>query len=524
MERQKRLRARNDLLTYASSIEIPGAPRGGDDSDDFVPIKEGFGAHHLLWLDCLQKVADGKIKRLLGMWSPGSAKSSYTSIVFPTFFLGRNPGQSVILASYGTDLPKKFGRKARSIVKSKRYQRIFDCTLTQESSAADEWGLTNGSTWMAAGILTGITGNRADGVIWDDLIKGREQADSLIVRQKTWEAYFDDLLTRKKPHAWEIGISTRWHEDDIAGRVLPADYDGQSGWVKGQDGNDWYVVCLPAICERLDDPLGRSPGDILWPEWFTPEHFAPFQREPRTWSALFQQRPAPDSGDFFKAEWLRPYGTQQAIKRPDISTLAIYGASDYAVTQDAGDYTVHIVVGVDRNSNIWVLDLWRAQASSDVWVESFCDLVKLWKPIGWAEETGQIKAGVGPFLERRMRERKAFVARAMFPSRSSKEIRAQSIRGRIALDGLYVPVEAPWYASFKNELMSFPAGRHDDQVDALSLIGQVLDKMMPGRAPKVKKEDTPVLSMDPEKCTLTLTKLWEENEARSPRQDRLRIN
>ena len=114
---------------------------------------------------------------------------------------------------------------------------------------------------------------------------------------------------------------------------------------------------------------------------------------------------------------------------------------------------------------MYVLDLWRAQASADKWIEAFCDLVQYWKPIGWAEEQGQIKAGVGPFLERRMRERAAYVARAQFPTRGDKAVRAQSIRGRMELDGLYVPTLAPWYADFRAELLSFPAGKYDDQVD-----------------------------------------------------------
>jgi hypothetical protein len=135
----------------------------------------------------------------------------------------------------------------------------------------------------------------------------------------------------------------------------------------------------------------------------------------RTWSALYQQRPAPEEGDFFKAEWLRPYD-----KMPARETLKIYGASDYAVTADGGDYTVHIVVGIDPEWRMYVLDLWREQASADKWIEAFCDLVQYWKPVGWAEEQGQIRAGVGPFLERRMRERAAYVARAQFPTRGDK--------------------------------------------------------------------------------------------------------
>lgn len=523
-ERQSRARARVDLLTYASSIEIPTAPQSIDDANEkrelkFVRAK--FGLHHILWLEALQNIEDGKIKRLMGLMPPGSGKSIFTSVVFPTHYLGRFAKRSIIVASYGSDLPRKFGRRARSVVKQTIYQRIFNCTLSEESAAVDEWALTNGSEWMAAGILTGITGNRVDGVIWDDLIKGREQADSDVVRNKTWEAYFDDLLTRKKPHAFEVGINTRWHEDDPAGRILPPDYNGGSGMLKGQDGNDWYVLCLPAECERTDDPLGRQVGEIIWPEWFTKEHFAPFKRNARTWNALYQQRPAPDSGDFFKAEWLVPYGPQQIHRPPDRRTLTTYGASDYAVKADGGDYTVHIVVGVNPEGQVYVLDMWRAQASSDKWIETMCDMIQLWRPAGWAEETGQINAGVGPFLAKRLRERRLYIPRVQFPARVAKEIRARSIQGRIALDGLFVPIDAPWFPTFKHELMTFPAGRNDDIVDALSLIGQVLDKMIPGSSVTAPQTRQKILSTDPAICNVTLSDLFEANERK--RTKNLRI-
>jgi predicted phage terminase large subunit-like protein len=467
------------LLTFASSIEIPGVPvRDDEDCEEFRPVESSFGAHHRFWIACLQRVADGEIKNLMGLMCPGSAKSTYSSVLFPTYFMGRFPGRNVIETSYGADLPRKFGRKARSIVRQKQYQRIFDTTLSEDVSAADNWTLTNGSEFMGAGILAGITGNRADGVIWDDLIKGREQADSKAIRDKTWDAYVDDLLSRKKPGAWEIGITTRWHEDDPAGRILPTDYDGRTGWVRGQDGQEWYVVCLPAICERHDDPLGRQPGDRIWPEWFGPDHFERFKRVPRTWASLYQQRPAPEEGDYFKADWLK---TCERI--PDKSTLRVYGASDYAVTAGGGDYTVHIVVGVDPDGRMYLLDLWRAQSASDVWVETFCDLVLKWKPMEWAEEQGQIKSGVGPFLERRMRERKAFVYRRQFPTRGDKAVRAQSIRGRMAMQGLYIAADAPWRSDLIHELLTFDAGTHDDQVDALGLIGQMLDDITGGKRP-----------------------------------------
>lgn len=193
---------------------------------------------------------------------------------------------------------------------------------------------------------------------------------------------------------------------------------------------------------------------------------------PRNWSALYQQRPAPETGDYFKQDWFRTHTSD-----PPRETLNVYGASDYAVTSDGGDYTVHVVVGVDPENRMYLLDLWRGQTSSDVWVEAWCDLVRKWMPAFWAEEHGQIISGVGPFLKRRAIERHAYTSREQFVGRGDKAVRAQSIRGRMAMLGLYVRQGAPWFADLRAELLSFPAGKHDDQVDALGLVGQLLDRI-----------------------------------------------
>jgi predicted phage terminase large subunit-like protein len=335
---------------------------------------------------------------------------------------------------------------------------------------------------MAPGILSGVTGHRADGIVIDDPVKGRNQAGSDVIRKRTREAYEDDIKTRLLPGGWIILIQTRWHEDDLAGGILPEGWAGESGLIPCRDGMDWNVVCVPARADRLDDPLGRSVGEYLWPQWFDREHWAQFERVPRTWSALYQQKPAPETGIVFEAGWLRSYD-----RLPPRETLRVYGASDYAVSDGQGDYTVHIVIGVDPAGRMYVLDLWRRQTKSDVWVEAFCDLVRFWKPVAWAEEGGQIRAGIGPFLERRMRERSAYVKRRQFPARGDKTVRAQSIVGRMGLEGLYLPAAADWVPALRAELMRFPQARNDDQVDALGLVGQLLDIMLIGKAPAQPK-------------------------------------
>lgn len=397
---------------------------------------------------------------------PGSAKSTYSTMLFPAWFLARYPKANIICASHTVQLAEKFSRKVRNLINE--FSEELGVSLADDSQAAGRWGTSAGGEFFAAGVGAGIAGFRADLAVIDDPISKREEADSELIRQKHWDWYRDDLVPRLKPGGRLCLIQTRWFEDDLAGRIL-------EDMAKG--GRQWEVVSLPAIAEQ-DDPLGRKPGEPLWPEWYTNDMFVEAQRNARSWNALYQQRPAPEDGDFFRRDWLRPYE-----KAPAKETLRVYGGSDYAVTADGGDFTVHVVVGLDPEGRMYLLDLWRKQASSDEWVEAFCDLVKEWKPVGWACETGQINSGVGPYLDRRQRERQAFVHREVFPTRVDKAVRAQSIRGRMALEGLYVPVNAPWYAGLRGELLSFPAGKHDDQVDALGLVGQLLDKMMAGNKP-----------------------------------------
>lgn len=481
----RRRKARANLIDYARFIEVPGAPlTEAEDEEKFRPVETVLAAHHEMILAATQRCIARRNGRTMLFLPPGSAKSTYATVVGPTHAMGANRGFKVINVSYGTELARKFGRRMRSIVRQQAFQLLFNTCLSSESSAADEWALENGSEFMGGGILSGITGNRADFIPIDDPIKGRQEADSEATRKSTIEAYQDDVLTRLKPGGSVMLTQTRWHQDDLAGSILPANYNGESGMIECRDGNTWEVICIPAECDRADDPLGRKIGEYIWPEWFPEDHWSPFKRIPRTWSALYQQRPAPEEGDYFKTDWLKPYD-----KAPDKKTLRIYGGSDYAVTKEGGDFTVHVVVGLDPEGRMYLLDLWRKQAAADEWIEAFCDLVRTWKPIGWAEETGQIRAGVGPFLDRRQRERNAFVAREQFPTRGDKAVRAQSIRGRMALEGLYVPIAAPWYPGLRSELLSFPAGKHDDQVDALGLVGQLLDHMAHGE--KITEREKP---------------------------------
>jgi predicted phage terminase large subunit-like protein len=232
------------------------------------------------------------------------------------------------------------------------------------------------------------------------------------------------------------------------------------------------VLQLPAIAE------GRG---ALWPAKYPLEKLEQIRSVigERDWSALYQQKPAPDEGLYFKRDWFRWYD-----ERP--KHLRIYGASDYAVTDGGGDYTVHLVAGVDPDDNIYVLDVWRKQTNSDVWVESWLDLVRTNKPLLWAEEKGQIVKSIGPFLEKRMLETKTYCRREGLTSAADKPTHSRSIQARASMGKVYLPRNAPWLTDFLSELLTFPAGRTDDQVDAFGKIGRLLDEMIPAHVPKEK--------------------------------------
>ena len=452
-----RRETRRDFLRWCEAVL---APRG------LQPA-----AHHRLLIRELQSVATTPGARLMVFMPPGSAKSTYTSDLFPPWFLAQGRDRSIIAASNTADLAQSFSRRVRGRVRE--HSPILGYGLDRE--AEELWTTTNGGQYRAAGVGGVITGLRADLAVIDDPIRSREDADSETRRNRVWEWFQDDLTTRLRPGAGIVLVQTRWHEDDLAGRLLE------------REARRWRVLSLPAIAESPDDPLGRKPGAALWGD-DEYGYGADLLRkretaEARTWAALYQQRPAPAEGSLFRRQWL----IREAP--PYMENMQVYGASDYAVTANGGDFTVHVVIGMDPAGKLHLLDVWRAQASADVWVEAFCDLVAKWKPLSWAEENGQIKAGVGPFLDRRMRERGAYTSRRQFPTRGDKAVRAQSIIGRMALDGLRIRPDVPWIADLEAELLAFPAGKHDDQVDALGLVGQLLDVMAPGSAPEARRSE-----------------------------------
>lgn len=419
-------------------------------------------AHHRLIAEKLEAIERGDIDRLMINMPPRHGKSELGSRRFPAWFLGRNPQSTIMSASYNLDKAEEFGGEVRDIVRSAGYRNLFpQVQLKEDTRAKGFWRTEQGGYYISAGVGTALTGRGTVGpiVLIDDPLKDRAEADSERHRENVKQWYSAVVLSRF-PRAVVV-VQTRWHEDDLTGWLL-------SEQAKG--GDQWDILELPAI----------SPdGQALWPDFYPIDVLERLKRAtiPRDWSALYQQRPSPDEGAYFKRDWFRWYD-----EKP--KQLRVYGASDYAVTEGDGDYTVHVIVGVDPEDNIYVLDLWRGQTTSDAWVQAWLDLVRQHKPLMWIEEQGQIIKSIGPFLERRMREEKVYCRREQVASAADKPTRSRSIQARTSMGKVYLPSKAPWVADFTSELLMFPAGKHDDQVDAFGLIGRMIDELIPASVPK----------------------------------------
>lgn len=460
----RRRLAASSLAEFAQAIDVPGKPASGDENEwMFLPIETVVAAHHKLLMDCLDRVQRRELKNLMVFMPPGSAKSTYASVVYPVYAMGKKAGSRVILGSYASAIAWKQSRRARQIARSDKFRPIFNTSLVQGNQSVEEWSLDNGSEYMAGGILAGMTGNRATDLIIDDPISGREDAESIAVRKKTRESYEDDLSTRLMPGGATIIIQTRWHQDDLAGGILPSDWQGESGLIRCRDGQDWFVLCLPAICDRADDPLGRKIGDPLWPEWFKEDHFAKFSGNARTWNALFQQQPAPDTGDYFLREWF-DYGWDRLPPN-----MRIFGTSDYAVTPGGGDFTEHGVWGLDEDSTLYAIDWWHGQTSSDVWIERLADLIVKHNPLCWIGESGVIRRAVEPYMGTRLVHRGAMTRLEWLPSIGDKPARQRGFQAMCSMGKVRFPKRSSWHERVVDQLVRFPGGKFDDATDVCGL-------------------------------------------------------
>ena len=377
--------------------------------------------------------------------------TEYASVLFPPWFLSMRPGFDVIAASYGQDFADRNSRKVIRLFQ--QYGSFLGTTLISE--AVSEWATNKRGTYRAAGAGGGITGRRADLVIIDDPFRGRGDADSPTIRDKVWDWYRAEVITRLKPDARIVLIMTRWHEDDLAGRLLVAESVG---------ADKWEMLNLPALAED-NDQLGRAPGEALWPEW---EGVAALERKrasvgEREWAALFQQRPRPIEGALFKSFLVDVLDAAPVV----VNTVRAW---DLAATKQVGsndpDWTVGVKLGRTDEGRYIVLDVVRLRGGPDDVEAAIVNTAGLdgrRVPIRLAEDPGQAGKTQTLYLTRKLAGYTVTVQRET----GDKATRAAPVASQVNVGNLGM-VKAPWNMAFREELAAFPSGTHDDQVDALA--------------------------------------------------------
>jgi predicted phage terminase large subunit-like protein len=412
-----------------------------------------------------EQVANKESPRLMLFMPPRHGKSTLASVAFPAWHLGRHPDHEFISCSYSGSLAMNFSRKVRQLLREPVYKNIFEKTrLNKDSQSVESWNTDEGGGYVAAGVGGGITGKGAHVLLIDDPVKNREDAESENNRELTWDWYTSTAYTRLSPGGGVLVILTRWHDDDLAGRLLR---------FAEQGADQWEVVKYPAIAE-MEEPF-RNEGEALHPERYNVDALEQIRKAigPRDWSALYQQNPVSDEGDYFSRDMIRYYEPDEV----DYDKLRYYCAWDLAIGQrDRNDYSVGIVVGVDEYDQLFVVDLIRGKYDGFELVEKILDFYEQWRPGIVGIEKGHIEMALGPFLEKRTRERRLNEAyfKDLKVGRRDKEARARAIQGRMQQGMVYFPKDAVWTGPLVAELLRFPNGTHDDQVDALAWIGLMM--------------------------------------------------
>ena len=274
-EYQSRKKASADLMEFIQYTKV-----------DFKP-----SLHHHYLSEKLEGVINGDIKRLIVTMPPRHGKSEMASRRLPAYYLGKHPTREIICATYNSDFAAEFGRNVREIVNTEEYSNVFpEIAIKSTDRAADRWSLTSGGGFRAAGVGGGLTGRGGHLIIIDDPIKSREEADSKLQRDRIWDWYRSVVYTRQAPNCAFIIIQTRWHDDDLAGRLLAE---------AATEGEQWELINFPALAYG-QDALGRKDGEPLWPNWFPVQMLEQVRRTigPREWSALYQQTPVEDDGSY----------------------------------------------------------------------------------------------------------------------------------------------------------------------------------------------------------------------------------
>jgi len=465
-ERMLKIRkARENLIDFAE-LMLPD-PEDPEDSN-----KSQFQAagHHREIAKCLEEVSRGETRRLIITMPPRHGKSELCTRLFPAWFTGTHLGAQVIIAGYSeTFAQEEFGSEIRNHMIKHEFKQIFPSMMLDPNAKSQSFIKTTARNKITVtGVGGKTTGKGADLMIIDDPLKNAEEADSSSHREKIWDWYTSTIRTRLMPGGRIVIIMTRWHDDDLVGRILDPE-----GPVRESIKN-WKVLHLPAIFDE-----GSKNERALWPEWYPMSELSAIKADvpPRWWSALYQGNPSPDDGDYFKKKM---FSTYRRDELPPLEKLRIYSAMDLAVSKEtANDKSCLITVGIDKDGTMWILDvLWERRAADELVEEIVIDLLRNNPMVCWGEK-GQIAKSIGPFLRKRMKEKKCWTIIEEEAPTIDKLSRSRSIRGRMNMGMVRFPDYATWWTDAQIEMLKFPNGKHDDFVDALSLIGLGLDLQIP---------------------------------------------
>ena len=402
------------------------------------------GRMHRLICEKLEAVERGEIKRLMVFTPPRHGKSTLVSKMFPAWYLARNPARQIISASYGADLAADFGREVRNIVASPEYRALFPgLGLAADSKAKGRWHTSLGGSYVSAGVGSAITGRGADILNIDDPLKDREEADSEVIREKVWAWYTSTAYTRLMPGGSVVLTMTRWHQSDLAGMLLDAQQTG---------GDKWDVINLPAVNED---------GSALWPEAYDRAALDQIRATigPRDWSALYDQDPRPMEGLLFHPEKISVI--------PAIPAGGIWvRAWDLAATVDAGDWTAGLKLGRYPDGRFVIGDMVRLRGGpADVRAAIVNTAAQDGRSvsIGLPQDPGQAgKVQAADFVAALAGYRVQVT-----PETGDKTTRAGPVASQVEVGNVSM-LQAAWNRPLLEEMRDFPAGRNDDQVDALS--------------------------------------------------------
>ena len=393
----------------------------------------------------------------------------------PSWYLGRNPTHRVIEISYNEDFAQKFGRRNR--FKIKEFGEIFGIETAKSPDSNTEFELSNNIGGMISrGVLSGVTGNPANLMIIDDPIKTREEADSETTRDKIWDEWLNSFRSRLAPGAKVILIMTRWHEDDLAGRII-------------KNEKNVRVINLPLEAED-NDPIGRSIGDALCPEigkdndWLLDFKSVYLTKEgSRAWNALYQGHPTGLEGNMFKREWWRYYD-----ELPDIVDWVM--SVDAAFKDGDDNDFVAIQVWGKREAEIYLIDAVKRHLNLP---DTMREIIRLRSTYPQCKTTLiEDKANGSAIINMLRKDMTGIIA---VEPKGGKVSRANAIVGAIESGNVYLPHNKPFTGEFIEECAAFPNGAHDDSIDAMT---QALNRLIYySSEPKKKQVTDPIKKFFP---------------------------